>query len=64
MVADVDFTVQSIRAVASGVEQAGMRVAGAALLLRVVREEYPLPVWALEDRGQSAPTRHDRPTRA
>ena len=59
VVADVHFTTQSIRAVASGIEQAGMQVAGAAILLRVVREEYPFPVWALEDRSQSAPTRRD-----
>lgn len=59
VVADVHFTAQSIRAVASGLEQAGMSVAGAAILLRVVHEEYPFPVWALEDRGQNAHTSHD-----
>jgi adenine/guanine phosphoribosyltransferase-like PRPP-binding protein len=48
--ADVHFTTQSIQAAASGVEQAGMGVAGAAILLRVTRGEYPFPVWTLEDR--------------
>ena len=48
--ADVHFTTQSIQAAASGVEQAGMRVSGAAILLRVTRGEYPFPVWTLEDR--------------
>ena len=48
--ADVHFTTQSIRAAASGVEQAGMGVAGAAILLRVTHAEYPFPVWTLEDR--------------
>jgi adenine/guanine phosphoribosyltransferase-like PRPP-binding protein len=48
--ADVHFTTQSIQAAASGVEQAGMRVSGAAILLRVMRGEYPFPVWTLEDR--------------
>ncbi|MDQ3891728.1 MAG: hypothetical protein M3274_02365 [Actinomycetota bacterium] len=48
--ADVHFTPQSIQAAASGVEQAGMRVSGAAILLRVTRGGYPFPVWALEDR--------------
>ena len=47
--ADVHFTTQSIRAAASGVEQAGMGVAGAAILLRVTHGEYPFPVWNLED---------------
>lgn len=50
--ADVHFTTQSIRAAASGIEQAGMRVSGAAILLRVTRGEYPFPVWTLEDRTQ------------
>jgi adenine/guanine phosphoribosyltransferase-like PRPP-binding protein len=48
--ADVHFTTQSIQAAASGVEQAGMGVAGAAILLRVTHGEYPFPVWTLEDR--------------
>jgi adenine/guanine phosphoribosyltransferase-like PRPP-binding protein len=47
--ADVHFTTQSIQAAASGVDQAGMEVSGAAILLRVTRGEYPFPVWALED---------------
>lgn len=50
IVADVHFTAQSIWAAASGVEQAGMEVAGAAFMLRVARVQYPFPVWALEDR--------------
>ncbi len=49
--ADVHFTTQSIQAAASGVEQAGMGVAGAAILLRVTHGEYPFPVWTLEDRS-------------
>ena len=48
--ADVHFTTQSIQAAASGIEQAGMGVSGAAILLRVTRGEYPFPVWTLEDR--------------
>ena len=48
--ADVHFTTHSIRAAASGIAQAGMRVSGAAILLRVTRSEYPFPVWTLEDR--------------
>ena len=51
VVADVHFTVQSIWAAAVGIEQAGMRVAGAAILLSVLQEEYPFPVWTLEDRS-------------
>lgn len=47
--ADVHFTTQSIRAAASGIEQAGMEVSGAAILLRVTREDYPFPVWTLEE---------------
>ncbi len=48
--ADVHFTTQSIRAAAAGIEQAGMKVLGAAILLRVTQEDYPFPVWALDDR--------------
>ena len=48
--ADVHFTAQSIRAAASGIEQAGMEVVGAAFLLRVARVEYPFPIWTLDDR--------------
>lgn len=51
IVADVHFTAQSIRAAASGIEQAGIEVAGAAFLLRVTRVQYPFPVWILEDRA-------------
>lgn len=51
IVADVHFTPQSIRAAASGIEQAGMQVAGAAFLLRVARVQYPFPIWILEDRA-------------
>lgn len=47
--ADIHFTTQSIRAAAAGIKQAGMKVSGAAILLRVVQEEYPFPVWSLED---------------
>jgi hypothetical protein len=47
--ADVHFTTQSIRAAASGIEQAGMKVSGAAILLRVTREDYPFSVWTLEE---------------
>lgn len=46
--ADTHLTTQSIRAAASGVEQAGVEVVGVALLLQAVRGEYPFPVWALE----------------
>lgn len=49
IVADVHFTTQSMQAVASGVEQAGMGIAGVAILLRVTHGEYPFPVWTLED---------------
>ena len=46
--ADTHFTTQSIRAAASGAEQAGLEVVGAAILLQTVRGDYPFPVWALE----------------
>lgn len=49
--ADTHFTTQSIQAAASGVEQAGLEVVGAAILLQMVRGEYPFPVWALETRA-------------
>ena len=49
--ADTHFTTQSIQAAASGAEQAGLEVAGAAILLQTVRGEYPFPVWALESRA-------------
>lgn len=48
--ADTHFTTQSIQAAASGAEQAGLEVVGAAILLQTVRGEYPFPVWALERR--------------
>jgi adenine/guanine phosphoribosyltransferase-like PRPP-binding protein len=48
IVADIHFTKQSIRAAASGIEQAGLEVAGVALLLQITHEEYPFPVRALE----------------
>lgn len=51
IVADTHFTGQSIQAAASGAEQAGMEVAGAAIFLQVVRREYSFPVWALEQGG-------------
>ena len=46
--ADTHLTTQSIRAAASGVEQAGVEVVGVALLLQAVRGAYPFPVWTLE----------------
>lgn len=46
--ADTHFTTQSIQAAASGAEQAGMEVVGAAILLQTVRGDYRFPVWALE----------------
>jgi hypothetical protein len=46
--ADTHFTTQSIQAAASGADRAGLRVVGAAMLLRSVRGEYPFAVWALE----------------
>ncbi len=49
--ADTHFTTQSIQAAASGAEQAGHEVVGAAILLQTVRGEYPFPVWALESRA-------------
>ena len=49
--ADTHFTTQSIQAAASGAEQAGMEVVGAAILLQTVRGEYPFPVWTLESRA-------------
>jgi len=48
--ADVHFTASSIQAAASGIEQAGLEVVGAAVLLRVTRGDYTFPVWALESR--------------
>jgi hypothetical protein len=46
--ADTHFTTQSIQAAASAAERAGLRVVGAAMLLRAVRGDYPFGVWALE----------------
>lgn len=46
--ADTHFTTQSILAAASGAEQAGMEVVGAAILMQTVRGDYHFPVWALE----------------
>ncbi len=46
--ADTHFTTQSIRAAASGIEQAGMAVAGAAIFLQTIRGDYSFPVWTLE----------------
>jgi hypothetical protein len=46
--ADTHFTDESIRAAASGIERAGVKVAGVAMLLQLLREEYPFPVWALK----------------
>lgn len=46
--ADTHFTVHSVRAAASGIEQAGAVVAGAAMFLQVVRADYGFPVWTLE----------------
>jgi hypothetical protein len=46
--ADTHFTTQSIQAAASGAEQAGLEIVGAAILLQTVHGEYPFPVWALE----------------
>jgi hypothetical protein len=46
--ADTHFTIQSILAAASGIEQAGLEVAGFGMLLQVLRVEYPFPVWWLE----------------
>ena len=46
--ADVHFSTNSIQAAASGIEQAGLEVSGAAVLLQVTRGNYAFPVWALE----------------
>jgi hypothetical protein len=46
--ADVHFTTNSIQAAASGIEQAGLEVVGAALLLQVTQGDYTFPVWVLE----------------
>jgi hypothetical protein len=54
--ADTHFTAQSIQAAASGVEQAGMAVAGAAIFLQTIRGEYSFPVWILEQREQRFPS--------
>lgn len=48
IVADTHFTTQSIQAAASGIEQSGMKVAGAAILLQLVQGTYSFPVWYLE----------------
>jgi hypothetical protein len=51
--ADVHFTPHSIQAAASGIEQAGLEVAGGAILLQIAPEEYAFPIWTLEDRSQN-----------
>lgn len=48
IVADTHFTIHSIRAAASGAEQAGAEVIGAAVLLQAIHGEYSFPIWALE----------------
>lgn len=53
--ADTHFTAQSIQAAAYGIEQAGKKVAGAAILLQTVRGDYPFPVWPLEQQLQEPP---------
>ena len=50
--ADVHFTPHSIQAAASGIEQAGLEVAGGATMLQIAPEEYAFPVWTLKDRNQ------------
>lgn len=46
--ADIHFTTNSIQAAASGIEQAGLEVVGAAVLLQVTRGDYTFPIWVLE----------------
>lgn len=48
IVADTHFTTQSIQAAASCIEQSGMQVAGAAMLLQIVQGNYSFPIWSLE----------------
>lgn len=49
--ADTHFTTQSIQAAARGLEQVGLEVVGAAILLQTVQGDYPFPVWTLEKRA-------------
>lgn len=51
--ADVHFTPHSIQAASSGIEQAGLEVAGVAILLQIAPEEYAFPVWTLENRSRT-----------
>jgi hypothetical protein len=51
--ADTHFTAASIQAAALGVRQAGIEVAGAAILLEQLAVDYGFPVWR--------PARADRP---
>lgn len=53
IVADTHFTAQSIRAAASGAEQAGAEVVGLAIFLLTAHGEYEFPVWTLERRNQA-----------
>jgi orotate phosphoribosyltransferase len=48
--ADVHFTTNSIQAAAYGIEQAGLEVMGAAILLQITRGDYAFPLWTLESR--------------
>lgn len=45
--ADTHFTAASIQAAALGLRQAGIQVAGAAVLLEQLSVEYDFPIWAL-----------------
>lgn len=51
LVADVHFTHHSLSAAASAAERAGLKVAGGALFLSVLPEEYAFEVVALERRA-------------
>lgn len=48
IVVDTHFTRQSVQAAAMGLRQAGLEVAGAAVLLEQLPADYDFPVWSLE----------------
>lgn len=45
---DTHFTRESVQAAATGLRQAGLEVAGAAVLLEQLPADYDFPVWSLQ----------------
>jgi hypothetical protein len=50
LVADIHFTPHNIRAASSGIEKAGLNIAGLGLLMQAREDNYLFPVWSLSFR--------------